>query len=198
MNQVLTGLGIPLEVQAFFNITADLTFNYGDQVERYGKGFHTVPSTQNVWFAGTQNASHLIITYSVMEAIAYMTFNRHRYPRLDRLAIIAIGNKLHAEQGDWIRESFPGRTIILVFGNDLLGHITAIKLAAAIKNMPIRVFYNSGDVHIYCNNCLKVFSVGEISLHAFQEAFAIRPRYRTGTPVRSLTYLDQLINDAER
>jgi hypothetical protein len=102
--------------------------------------FHIVPSTQNLWFAGTQNATHLIITYSVMEAMAFITFNRHRFPRLEQLAFIAIGNKLHAEQGDWIRQSFPGRKVILVFGKDLVGHITDIKLAAAIKNIPIRIF----------------------------------------------------------
>ncbi|MDB4920369.1 hypothetical protein [Mucilaginibacter sp.] len=198
MNRLLTGLGIPLEVQAFFNISTDLTFNYGDQFERYDAGFHIVPSTQNLWFAGTQNATHLIITYSVMEAMAFITFNRHRFPRLEQLAFIAIGNKLHVEQGDWIRQSFPGRKVILVFGKELVGHITDIKLAAAIKNIPIRIFYKDRDFHIYRNNCLKVFDQEQISLHAFQEAFAIRPRFRTGKPVHSLTFLDQLIYDAER
>jgi hypothetical protein len=198
VNRLLTGLGIPLEVQAFFNIAADLTFNYGDQVERYEAGSHVVPSTPNLWFAGTQNATHLIITYSVMEAMAFITFNRHRYPRLEQLAFIAIGNKLHTEQGDWIRQSFPGRKVILVFGKDLVGHITDIKLAAVIKNIPVRILYQGNEIHIYRNNNLKVFDQEQVSLHAFQEAFSIRPRFRTGKPVRSLTFLDQLKYDAER
>jgi hypothetical protein len=198
MNRVLTGLGIPLEVQALFNIAGGLIFNYGDQVERYGAGFHIVPSTQNLWFAGTQNATHLIITYSVMEAMAFITFNRHRFPRLEQLAFIAIGNKLHAEQGDWIRQNFPGRKVILVFGKDLVGHITDIKLAAVIKNIPVRILYQGNEIHIYRNNSLKVFDQQQVSLHAFQEAFSIRPRFRTGKPVRSFTFLDQLKHDAER
>lgn len=198
MNPILTGLGIPSEIQAFFSATADLSFYYGDQYERYGKRFHIVPSTQNLWFAGTQNATHLIITYSVMEAMAFITFNRHRYPRMEQLAFIAIGNKLHAEQGDWIRQSFLGRKVILVFGKDMVGQITDIKLTAAIKNIPIRILYNDRGIHIYCKNCWKVFSQELISLHAFQEAFGIRPRFRTGKPVQSLTFLDQLKHDAER
>jgi hypothetical protein len=139
MNRLLTGLGIALEVQAFFNIAGDLTFNYGDQVERYEAGSTCCSLYPNLWFAGSQNATHLIITYSVMEAMAFITFNRHRFPQLEQLAFIAIGNKLHAEQGDWIRQNFPGRKVILVFGKDLVGHFTDIKLAAAIKNIPIRI-----------------------------------------------------------
>jgi hypothetical protein len=198
MNRLLTGLGIALDVQSFFNISADLTFNYGDQVERYEAGSHVVPSTPNLWFAGSQNATHLIITYSVMEAMAFITFNRHRYPQLEQLAFIAIGNKLHAEQGDWIRQNFPGRKVILVFGKDLVGHLTDIKLAAAIKNIPIRILYKDGYIHIYRNSSLRFFDQEQVSLHAFQEAFAIRPRFRTGKPVRSLTFLDQLKYDSER
>src|SRR5258708_11234995 len=107
MNDLLTGLGIPSEVQAFFNATANLSFSYGDQYECYDAGFHIVPSTQNLWVAGTQNATHLIITYSVMEAMAFITLNRHRYPWLEQLAFVAIGNRLHVEQVDWVRQNFP-------------------------------------------------------------------------------------------
>jgi hypothetical protein len=198
MNHLLTRLGIPLEIQAFFNATADLSFFYGDQYERYGESFHIVPSTTNLWFAGTQNATHLIITYSVMEAMAFITLNRHRYPRLEQLAFVAIGNRLHVEQGDWIRQSFPGRMVTLVFGKDLVGQITDIKLAAAIKNIPIRVIYTDAEIHIYRGRYLQVFGQEQVSLHGFQEAFGIRPRFRTGKPVNSLTFLDQLKYDAER
>ncbi|MET3981878.1 hypothetical protein ABIB62_004494 [Mucilaginibacter sp. UYP25] len=199
MNRILTGLGIPMEVQAFFNIYADdLTFDYGDQCEHYDAGFHIVPSTQNLWFAGLKNAANLIITYSVMEAMAFITLNRHRFPRLEHLAFVAIGNRLHLEQGDWLRRNFPGRKVTLVFGKDLIGHITDIKLTAAIKNIPIHILYNDTEIHIYSRDCLKVFGQEQVSLHTFQEAFSIRPRFRTGKPVHSLTFLDQLKHDAER
>jgi hypothetical protein len=198
MNHLLTRLGIPPEIQAFFNASADLSFCYGDQYEHYDVRFHIVPSTLNLWFAGTQNATHLIITYSVMEAMAYITLNRHRYPRLEQLAFVAIGNRLHVEQGEWIRQSFPGCKVTLVFGKDLVGQITDIKLAAAIKNIPIHIFYKDPEIHIYRDNCLQVFNQEQVSLHAFQDAFGIRPRFRTGKPVLSLTFLDQLKYDSER
>lgn len=198
MNPILTRLGIPSEIQAFFSATANLSFSYGDLYEQYGEGFHKVPSTQNLWVAGSNNATHVIIAYSVMEAMSFITLKRHRYPHLERLALIAIGNRLHSEQAGWISQNYPGRKFTLVFGKDLLGHITDIKLAAGIKNIPIRILYKDNEIHIYRNNCLKVFDQEQVSLHAFQEAFGIRPRFRTGKPVQSLTFLDQLKHDAER
>ncbi|PAW95457.1 hypothetical protein CKK33_18905 [Mucilaginibacter sp. MD40] len=198
MNPLLTGLGISLEIQAFFGAASEITFSYGDQFERYGSDYHIVPSTHNLWVAGLPNATHLIITYSVMEAMAFITLNRHRFPRLEQLAFVAIGNRLHVEQGDWLRENFPGRKVTLVFGKDMIGHITDIKLAAAIKGILLRITSKDNEIHIYRDKWLQIFTQEQISLHAFQEAFGIRPRFRTGKPVQSLTFLDQLKYDSER
>lgn len=111
MNPILTRLGVSREIQAFFNTDGDLVFNYGDQYEQYIETYHLVPSTSNLWVAGTPNASHLIITYSVMEAIAFISLKRAQFPQLEHLAFIAIGNRLHVEQGEWIKRNFAGRKI---------------------------------------------------------------------------------------
>lgn len=198
MNTHLTELGVPPEIQAFFNTTDELLFNYGDAHEHYGDGFHKIPTTQNLWLAGSNTASNVIITYSAMEAIAFITLNRHRYPRLEQLAFIAIGNRLHTEQSDWIRANFPKRKFTLVLGKDLLGHLTAIKLASGIKNKTVRIVHAGHHVITHIGNELHVFNNEQISLHTFQEAFGIRPRFRTAMPVQSFTFLDQLKYDAER
>lgn len=198
MNQLLTRLGVSSEIQAFFNTGSELAFSYGDQYERYTEHYHVVPSTQNLWVAGSRNATHLIVTYSVMEAIAFISLKRFRYPRLEQVAFIAIGNRLHAEQGEWIRQNFVGRNITLVFGKDLVGNMTDIKLSAAIKNIPIRIVYAEPYVLVYRDQWLETFNRERISLHAFQEVFGIRPRFRTAKPLQSLTFLDQLKYDAER
>lgn len=192
MNTHLTRLGVPPEIQAFFNIADELVFDYGDGYEHFGDGFHKIPTTQNLWLAGSTAASKVIITYSAMEAIAFITFNRHRYPRLEHLAFIAIGNWLHTEQSDWIRQNFPKRKFTLVFGKNLLGHITAIKLAAGIRNIPIQIFHSEYQVSIYTGKQEVVINDEQISLHTFQEKLGIRPRFRTGQPIHTLTFLDQL------
>ncbi|QEM13755.1 MULTISPECIES: hypothetical protein [Mucilaginibacter] len=195
---MLTRLGVPPELQAFFNIDDDLDFDYCDAYEHCGEGFHKIPTTQNLWVAGNNTASTVIITYSVMEAIAFLTLHRHRYPRLEQLAVVAIGNRFYKEQANWIRENFRGRKFVLVFGKDLIGHLTDIKLTAGIKNLNIRIFHSENQILIYRGNLFRAFDQERISLHAFQEAFSIRPRFRTGKPVQSLTFLDQLKHDAER
>jgi hypothetical protein len=198
MNILLTRLGVPPELQAFFHVSAELSFDYGNAYEHYGDGFHKIPTTQNLWVAGSNNASKVIITYSAMEALAFITLNRHHYPQLEQLAFIAIGNRLHREQTTWIRENFPGRKFTLVFGKDLIGRITDIKLAAGIKNTPVRIFHSGSEIEIHRGNLWHLFDQEQISLHAFQEAFGIRPRFRTAKPVLSITFLDQLKHDAER
>lgn len=197
MNTLLTRLGVPPELQLFFHATDELSFDYGDSYEHYGDGFHNVPTTSNLWIGGSNNASRVIITYSAMEAIAFLTINRHRYPRLEQLAMIAIGNRLHNEQSSWIRKNFKGRQFILVFGKDLLGQLTAIKITAGIKNIAIRIFHSGKEILICRGNQEHVFNQEQISLHAFQQTFGIRPRFRTGKPVRSLTFLDQLKHDTD-
>jgi hypothetical protein len=198
MNALLTRLGVSPEIQAFFNASDELTFNYGDTREHYGDGFHKVPTTQNLWVAGNETASNVIITYSAMEAIAFITINRQRYPKMEQLAFIAVGNRLQPEQVDWIRQNFPGRRFTLVHGKDLLGHITDIKLAAGLKNIAIRIFHANHKVIIYRKDQLHIFNNERLSLHAFQQAFGLRSGIRTRKPAHSLTFLDQLKYDAER
>ena len=106
MNELLTRLGVPMDIQAFFNISEELSFQYGDTNEHYGEGFHKIPTTVNLWMAGEETALEVIVTYCVMEAIAFITINRQRYPKLEELAFVAIGNKLQEEQANWIRQKF--------------------------------------------------------------------------------------------
>ena len=66
MNEVLKRLGISPEIQALFNLSTELIFNYGDDVEEFGEGLHRVPTTQNLWVAGAELANHIVITYLII------------------------------------------------------------------------------------------------------------------------------------
>jgi hypothetical protein len=197
MNEILIRLGISPEIQAFFNVSSNLDFDYGDRQEHYGEDFHLVPATRNLWMAGNQNANQVIISYSVMEAMAYITLKRQYYPRLEQVAFIAVGCRLHPEQSDWIGQNFKNRKVTLVFGRDLIGNLTDIKLTAGIKNIPVRILNSEGRIQIHKGGKWRVFEQEQISLHAFQEAFSIRPRFRTAKPHNSLTFLDQLKHDCK-
>ena len=71
MNALLTRLGVPMKIQVFFRVPPDLWFNYDDTEECYSENFHRVPSTQNLWVAGDETASHVVVTHSAMEAMRF-------------------------------------------------------------------------------------------------------------------------------
>ena len=195
MNRILTGLGVPETVQTFFNLSAELLFSYGDAQEHYTRDFHKVPATQNLWLAGSEIASIVVITHSAMEAIAFLTIHRQRFPEPEKLAFIAIGTQLHTAQLSWIRRSFAGRKFILVFAGDLVGRITDIKVAAGLRNMAVRVLYEGQGVRIYYAGQSRSIDADKLSLHHFQKAFSVRLHIRTRKPARYLTFLDKLKND---
>lgn len=195
MNQILSGLGIPTEIQALFSVTEDLRFSYGDDHEHYGEGFHKVPTTINIWVAGNDTAAEVIISYSAMEAIAFITINRQRYPKPELLAFIAIGNRLHDEQIQWIRDHFRKSKFTLVFGSDMLGRVTDIKLAAGIKAIPINVYFIGNRLMFDIKGQHRIFDEDKQTLSMFFKAFGIRARIRTRKPVKFLTFLDQLKNE---
>jgi len=195
MNDLLTGLGISAEIQALFCISADLRFSYGDDFEHYGEGFHKVPTTANLWMAGSDTAREIVITHSAMEAIAFLSVNRRKYRYPAQLAFIAVGNRLHPDQITYIRQRFPKRRFTLAFGNDLIGRITDVKIAAGILDKPLRIYHVSHRTLVQNIDRMIIFDDEKLSLSAFMKAFGFRPPVRTRKSLKALTYLDQLKND---
>jgi hypothetical protein len=192
MNQLLNKLGVPPEVQSFFQASGDLRFNYGVEEEHFGGDFHKVPSTRNLWIAGSPQAAQVVVLHSAMEAIALVTLKRHRFLRLETVAFAAIGNRLYHAQGDYLRKHFPGRKFTLAFGNDLLGRLTAVKMAALIRGLPLHLVFAGNAVRVSSRGRTFVYTTDRLSLHAVQEDFGLRPRFRTALPSGAFTFLDQL------
>jgi hypothetical protein len=191
MNSLLSRLGVPKEVQAFFNIH-DPLFAYGEQFEHYGTNFHRVPTTQNIWLAGKDLSREVIITSTAMEAIAYLSFNLHRYRDLDALSFIAVGNLPHPRQLNWIRSNYLQSKFTLVFGKDLLGKLADIKIAAGLKKKTIRLLHSGVQIQIRYDNRQYGFDPESLSLNAFEKASGLRSGIRTTKPKEFDTYLDQL------
>ena len=181
MNPLLTKLGVPKEVQTFFNID-ELLFAYGEHFEHFDAGFHRVPTTQNIWLAGKDLSREVIITSTAMEAIAYLSVNLHRYRDLDGLSFIAIGNLAHPGQLSWIKANYPKRKFTLVFGKDLLGKLADIRIAAGLKEKTIRLLHSGIRVQIMCDNKQYGFDQDNLSLNAFEKASGLRTGIRTCKP----------------
>jgi hypothetical protein len=198
MNALLTRLGVPPDIQAFFKPSDPISFDYGGADELFDLDFHKVPTTANLWMAGELTAAEVIISFCAMEALAYLTINRMRHGNLDKLACIAVGNRLQKPQWKWIREQFPARKFTLVFGADFLGRLTDIKLGAGLKNIPLNLQHSNSKILIYHGARLRVFDEDKISFDAFQRAFGIRSRIRTRKPAQHLTFLEQLKHESCR
>ncbi|MES2108727.1 MAG: hypothetical protein V4577_08275 [Bacteroidota bacterium] len=194
MEDLLTELGVSKELQAFFNITEPL-FNYGNDLEYFGSGIHFIPTTSNLWVAGNDMATELVITSSAMEAIAYLSLNTYRYPVTETICFIAIGNLPHAAQLNWIRVNRQKRKITLVFGNDLLGRLTDIAVACGLCNKAVRLCWSDGGVEVFANG--KQFKADPelLTLNNFEKAAGVRTGIRTRKPIRHDTFLEQLKHD---
>ncbi len=197
MNALLKKLGVPPEIQAFFN-AGNLAFNYGDDMEYFGSGFHLVPTTSNLFIAGGEFTKELILTSSVVEAIAFLTLNAHHYTNLGDLSVIAMGNLPHKGQLARIALSWQKRKIIMVFGKDILGRLTDIRVAAGIRNKEVRFTLRKEMADVEYNHVHYRFAQDRLSLSKFEKAAALRWGIRTSKPKQFDTYLTQLIYDAAK
>ncbi|MBD1385851.1 hypothetical protein IDJ75_11220 [Mucilaginibacter rigui] len=197
MDSHLSKLGVPPELQAYFG-TADLCFDFGDEQELFGEGFHRVPTTPDLWMAGSYPATELIITSSAMEAVAYMTLNAWRHPPNAVMSFIAIGNLPHPRQIQWISAYCQKRKITLVFSNDLPGKLTDIIVASGIRKKAVRAAWQRGKVHLHLGQLALGFLPEVVSLNAFEKAAGIRTGIRTRKPAGHNTFLDQLIYDQQQ
>ena len=194
MNSLLQELGVPAELQALFNAT-DCVFDFGDGYEQFSKDFHHVPTSQNVWRVVPDAVTDVVITHSAMEAIAFMTFNRHQFNAIEQVAFVAMGNFPHSLQTGWIRENFKRRKITLAFSNCILGVMADIKVMAGLRLLPVKLFLDNQKISIECKGFKKSFEQKLLSLSLFEKAFGIRSGIRTIKPKNHLTYLDRLISN---
>jgi hypothetical protein len=197
MNDYLTRLGVPPKVQQFFAVE-DPIFDFGNETEYFSDTIHRVPATSNLWMAGNQFARQVIITFSAMEAIAFLTLNQTAYQNFNDLLFIATGARIGNGQLSWIRLNLKGREFTMAFGNDLIGRITDIKVATAIRNKAARLTFQEGNVITWLKEKKMVFEEDKLSLHAFEATLGIRTMIRTCKPLNQLTFLDELKYDTSR
>jgi hypothetical protein len=193
MDLLLNKMGVPEDVQQFFGC-AGLRFAYGDKLELFTEAFHYVPTTSGVCRCGTVTARFVFLSHSVMEAIAYLTLKRHRYPKLDTVACIALGNLPCAGQLKEIASIYAKSKFILLFGNDLPGKAMDIFVACGLRGFPIRFELQPEQVLINCNGRSMGFTHGTLSLNAFQQMFGIRTLCRTEKARIDNTFLLRLLS----
>ncbi|GAA4339626.1 hypothetical protein GCM10023149_50440 [Mucilaginibacter gynuensis] len=191
MADLLTRLGVPTDIRSWFDIE-DSLFTFGDDHEHFGETFHRVPTTKNLWTAGNHQSPEVIITFSAMEAVAYLTLNCHLYSKPYNLLFIAIGNLPHSWQLEWIRLRYKNRKFTLVLGKDLLGRLCDVFIAARICNKVIKMTYTDAMVKMSYRGNSHIFDPETITLGKVERVLGIRTRIRTKKPASANSFLEQL------
>jgi hypothetical protein len=194
MNNFLTRLGVPPELQAFFN-SDDPLLNPEYEEAAFDNSFYHGPDGTGLWLAGNETATELIITNSALEAIAFLTVNAYRYPLPDALFFIALGNIPHARQLNWIRHNRQKRKVTLVFSSDLPGCLHDITVACGLNGNAVRLVWSDSRIKITAGNRQFAASPDELTLNSFEKTAGIRTGIRTRKPNRFNTFLEQLKYD---
>ena len=202
MHPYLARLQVHEAVQEYFapylfnDDAGDLCFSYGDGLEHYGFAFHKVPVSRFFWVAGNVNlaqVSQVLVCASAMEGIAWL--NRHWFSFFDTqsLLFLALGASLQQEHVLWLRKHLPAKEFQFVFGKDLLGRLTAIKLAAGIRGQQLHIAYLSEKkIQIRFRGAVYLFHPDELTLHALEKASGYRFRVRIANPKDHNTFFEQL------
>jgi len=202
MHPYLTRLGVLPEVQAFFEdnyhtaATGDLLFDYGDAVEHYGLAFHKVPVTNQCWLAGNVSlpqVRQVMVCASAMEAISWLNKKFNWLPRPDNFLFMAVGTQVNAGHVARIRQALSNKDINFLLGSDLLAQVTALKLAAGIRRLPVAVFLLPEEkLKVVFRAQTFLFSQDKFSLNAFEKASGFRFGFPVLKPKQHSSFFDEL------
>ncbi|MBE9599910.1 hypothetical protein [Pedobacter sp. MC2016-24] len=200
MSSVLTELGIKDEVQFFFqdNFTVDangmLTFDYGQHTELFGREFHRVPVTDQVWMAGDQTLNHvrtIVVCSSAIDAITFLSVNLASYQRIEQVLFISVGLMVRQSHIELIRSISNRRKICLVMPRHVIGCVADIKLATAIRGHESVIRRSINNViNIEFRNQSYSFGSDELSLSAFEKKTKFRSHIRTYKPRHVISFLN--------
>ncbi|WCT13316.1 hypothetical protein [Mucilaginibacter jinjuensis] len=186
MASLLNKLGVPRNVRLFFEpyyqvqTDGSICFAFGDELEHVALDFHRVPTSVCPWTTG--EGPLIFISFSAMEAIAFLSCYAHSFPDLSRLQFIAVGNH-------WGNFPVSSGKITLLFGQDILGCLTDIKVSTALQNKSATIWYQGKDGFDVEGHR---FAEMQLTLNAFEKALGIRSGIRTVKPRRFNTFFEQL------
>jgi hypothetical protein len=202
MHPYLTRLGIMPEVQAFFrpfyfsDDAGNLCFPYGKEDEQYGFAFHRVPITDDLWLAGNLHTSQVrlaIVSASALDAAAWLNKKYFSFADFGGLLFVSFGAGVSEAHIKWLSENLKGAQLRMIFAKDLLGRCADLKVAAAIRSLPLSIYVAQAEQIIVVFRSRKfIFSQEAITLNAFEKAARFRFGISATKPRSHNTFFDEL------
>lgn len=205
MHPYLIRLGIRPEVQDYFvpfymsGPKGDLCFWYGREQEHFGLGFHRVPVSADFWLAGNLNLSQVrqvIISGSALDGVSWLNKKAAYLPHFENLLFLSTGAGVGDEHIRWIKNHLRNKECLLINSRDLPGAMADLKLAAAIRGLPLEIWFAGGRIAVSFRMRTFSFSPENFSLNAFEKASSFRFCIRTEKPKAHLTFFDELKAEA--
>jgi hypothetical protein len=206
MHPYLQRLGIRPGVQQFFGLFYDsdeegnLCFAYGGSFEHFGFGFHYIPASPDFWMAGNLNYSQVrqvIISGSALDAVSWLNKKAALLSHTENLLFLSTGTAVQSEHIRWLHTYLQHKEYCLIYGNDLLGRMAALKMAAGIRGVAVEIYAVPGErIAVGFRWRVFYFSQENFSLNAFEKAAKFRFGIRCDRPKNHLTFFDELKAEA--
>jgi hypothetical protein len=206
MHPYLQRLGIGPGVQEFFGPFYDsdeegnLCFFYGELFEHFGFGFHYIPVSADYWMAGNLSFSQVrqvIVSGSALDALSWLNKKAALLSHTENLLFLSTGTAVQTEHIRWLHAHLRHKDYCLIYGNDLLGRIAALKIAAGIRGVAVEIYAEQGEQIAVCfRSRAFYFSQEAFSLNAFEKAAKFRFGIRCDKPKKHLTFFDELKAEA--
>lgn len=205
MHAYLTRLGIRPDVQEFFapfylgDPNGDLIFWHGKEAEHFGLGFHRVPVSAGLWLAGNLDLSQVrqvIISGCALDAVSWLNKKSAYLPHFDNLLFVSTGAGVKQEHTLWVNAQLQHKECCLINSRDLTGAMADLKLASAIRNLPMKIYFIEENVVVQFRLRTFSFSQEKFSLNAFEKTARFRFGVRTEKPKKHLTFFDELKAEA--
>jgi hypothetical protein len=206
MHPYLTRLGIGPGVQQYFgpfyesDEEGNLCFPYGGTMEHFGFGFHYIPVSDHFWMAGNLNFSQVrqvIISGSALDGVSWLKKKAALLYQTENLLFLSTGTAVQTEHIRWLLAHLPNKEYCLIYGNDLLDRIAAMKIAAGIRGVAVEIYAAAGEQIAVCfRSRVFYFSQENFTLNAFEKAAKFRFGIRCDRPKNHLTFFDELKAEA--
>jgi hypothetical protein len=130
---------------------------------------------------GTFNlVTHVILAPTPLAANNYIARYRHSFSNPERLWFFYYGSLVSRAQISALLPMLHRKKIILLYEDDLLGRIAAIKIACWLKRRDVQVSYQAPEtIHILFNGKSYTFPEHTLSLNRFEKTAGFRSQIKT-------------------
>lgn len=124
--------------------------------------------------------THVILAPTPLAACGHMARHHHSFSDPERLWFFCYGSLPSGVQIATLLPNLRKKKIILLYQDDLLGRIAAIKIACWLKSRDAKISYQIREtVHIHLSGKTYQFYEPELSLSCFEKRTGLRSGIKT-------------------